>query len=368
MPSILSRVRGLLAPTTLDQPLRLADGSGGGGSLLTTKGDLLGYDTGADRVPVGADGLVVTADSTAALGLSYKAASPLTTKGDIFTFGSAVARLAVGSNGDVLKADSTQTTGLKWDAASGSLTVTDGSTTLTSITELNCTSGITVSSGGAGIANLSASSGGGGGTANITPDTHPVTPDPADDEFEGGSLDTTGSRFSGANPWVWYNQAASTATLADGLVSLSLSGSGVLQGIYNAAPATPWSITTKLFIDTASSGLQGLFLYNSANTNGVVYGPWFAGPGNYGAVNFTAGSVIAAAFNSNAPGTQNTDRFIYFRIANDGTNLTFSFSALGYFYTTLATIALSAFIGAVTHFGLGGIGAITQHTDYFRRK
>lgn len=74
MPSVLSRLRGLLAPSTLDQPLRLADslGGSGGASLLTTKGDILGRDTAPNRIPVGADGQLLTADSTAALGVSWK--------------------------------------------------------------------------------------------------------------------------------------------------------------------------------------------------------------------------------------------------------------------------------------------------------
>lgn len=47
--------------------------AGGGGSIpLTTKGDILGYDTAPDRIPVGPDGSVLTADSTAALGVSYQ--------------------------------------------------------------------------------------------------------------------------------------------------------------------------------------------------------------------------------------------------------------------------------------------------------
>ena len=39
---------------------------------LTTKGDILGYDTAADRIPVGSDGKVLTADSGAALGVSWQ--------------------------------------------------------------------------------------------------------------------------------------------------------------------------------------------------------------------------------------------------------------------------------------------------------
>jgi hypothetical protein len=41
---------------------------------LTTKGDVLGYDTAPDRIPIGSNGQVLTADSTQALGLKW--ASP----------------------------------------------------------------------------------------------------------------------------------------------------------------------------------------------------------------------------------------------------------------------------------------------------
>lgn len=47
--------------------------SGSGSSPLTTKGDIYGFSTIAARIPVGADGSVLTADSTQALGVSYKA-------------------------------------------------------------------------------------------------------------------------------------------------------------------------------------------------------------------------------------------------------------------------------------------------------
>jgi len=51
----------------------------GAGSIspLTAKGDLWGYDTANDRVPVGSNGLVLTANSAAALGVSW-AAAPVT--------------------------------------------------------------------------------------------------------------------------------------------------------------------------------------------------------------------------------------------------------------------------------------------------
>lgn len=45
-------------------------------SPLTTKGDLWGYDTTDNRIPVGANGKVLTADSTAAVGVSWQTLSP----------------------------------------------------------------------------------------------------------------------------------------------------------------------------------------------------------------------------------------------------------------------------------------------------
>jgi len=47
-------------------------GSGSATSPLTMKGDLWGFDTGDARLPVGTDGQVLTADSAAALGVSYQ--------------------------------------------------------------------------------------------------------------------------------------------------------------------------------------------------------------------------------------------------------------------------------------------------------
>ena len=47
--------------------------TGGGASPLTTKGDIWGYSTTDDRIPVGTDTYVLTADSGASLGVSWQA-------------------------------------------------------------------------------------------------------------------------------------------------------------------------------------------------------------------------------------------------------------------------------------------------------
>lgn len=123
MPTILSRLRGLVAPVALDEPLRKADGGGGGGaaSPLTTKGDIWSYSTADGRFPVGADGLELVADSSSPFGLAWSARSPLTTKGDLWGFSTGDTRVPIGSDGFVLTADAAQARGLKW-AAGGPLT------------------------------------------------------------------------------------------------------------------------------------------------------------------------------------------------------------------------------------------------------
>jgi hypothetical protein len=63
--------------------------------------------------------------TSAALGGS----SPLTTKGDLYTYSSTDDRLAIGTNGYVLTADSSQSTGLKWAEVTGTGTVTSVSVT-----------------------------------------------------------------------------------------------------------------------------------------------------------------------------------------------------------------------------------------------
>lgn len=57
-----------------------------------------------------------TGQSTASA--AFGALSPLTTKGDVLTYSTVNARLPVGADGLVLTTDSTQTTGLKWSTAS----------------------------------------------------------------------------------------------------------------------------------------------------------------------------------------------------------------------------------------------------------
>ncbi len=107
-------------------------------SPLTTKGDLFGYDTGDERIPIGGNDQALIADSTQALGLKWADifASPLTTKGDLHGYSTVDARLPVGANGEFLTADSGESLGLKWGA------IPDASETVKGIVEIATTAEI----------------------------------------------------------------------------------------------------------------------------------------------------------------------------------------------------------------------------------
>lgn len=118
-------------PTTSEKTLTLPDASatvlttnaavtvaqgGTGLATLTANNVMLGNGTSTPLfVAPGTSGNVLTSNGTtwtsAAAGGS---SSPLTTKGDLYTYSTVDARLPVGANGTKLVADSTQTTGQKW--------------------------------------------------------------------------------------------------------------------------------------------------------------------------------------------------------------------------------------------------------------
>ena len=61
-------------------------------------------------------------------------ASPLTTKGDVYTYDTGNQRLAVGADGLVLKADSSTATGLAWGSGGGGATIVHAFTNTTTTT------------------------------------------------------------------------------------------------------------------------------------------------------------------------------------------------------------------------------------------
>lgn len=88
------------------------------------------------NISVGADGRI-TGASNGAGGGGSGALSPLTTKGDIWGYSTKDARIPVGADGYILEADSTQALGVKWAPAPNSAVWGGITGTLSSQTDLN---------------------------------------------------------------------------------------------------------------------------------------------------------------------------------------------------------------------------------------
>lgn len=201
-----------------------------------------------------------------------------------------------------------------------------------------------------------ASGSGGSSTVNLTPDTHPTSPNAADDEFEvGSSIDLA--------KWTWVAQSTSSTSIAQG--SLTFNGSNgvginVSMLVQNVVGST-WTYTAKVLRRSFTAGgpCGGFAVRNSGSGKLVLFGyadsglavQRFTSPAAFSA----SGSVNTVTFptvNLNATPTE-TD-YWYFQIASNGTNVTFSISRTGVpgTFNLMSTEPLATFITSVDQIAL----------------
>lgn len=185
---------------------------------------------------------------------------------------------------------------------------------------------------------------GGGGSANITPDTHPSPELPWNDEFEFGStLDTTGARFAGANPWTEQNFHASVLTVGSGALQVAGSGSSSANDDQTwiqplAGVGATWAFTAKRYF-TDAQNFSGLFLGFGASGLGYYFGYL---SGTTFVIVQTDYAGTGATQVATATGIVSD---VYFTIAFDGTLLHFLLSNDGIQFETAYSVAPAIFLG-----------------------
>lgn len=227
------------------------------------------------------------------------------------------------------------------------------------------------------------------GGANVTPDTHPSSPTNWDDEFEfGSSIDTSGSRFSGANAWSWTNQGTATTSVSEGsLVFFSKTSSSgrdtsmVLQSLSGAG--STWTFTCKCQLDNVGVGpIAGMIVQGSggyafigliSNGTGTISwrGQTLTNPTTLSATLF---STPNAAPWPSPGGTSSFSVYMQIQLtAASGGTLNFLYSVTGVpgSFLSLGSTPLSTLLTNVTNIGLfvdpEANGAFHAVYDWFRK-
>lgn len=211
-------------------------------------------------------------------------------------------------------------------------------------------------------------------TAYYGMDAQPAIAGLLDDEFNGNSLDTS--------RWTWFNQGGATSTLGHSLLTLQdpPTSGGDTRGIYQHLPAPPWTVVTKvvamdmvtysnwaqmglMLVDSSGKAITcDLSVRSSSPTFGFEFSNWSSGAGWS---NFINGGPIGLAPSITFP--------LWFKLQDDGTNITCSFSRTGVLYFQIGSASRTAWLssgptGVGIFIGSNGSNSIVNGTyEYFRQ-
>ena len=146
--------------------------------------------------------------------------------------------------------------------------------------------------------------------------------------------------------WSWVNQAGSTRTDAGGSISIT-GGSGNLSLLMRSVGPTPWTLDAIIERGPYGAGNEQVYLaMQNAGGNLIVWGDivndvrihrWNS----------------PTSFNSSGTNVGKATTQMAYRIANDGTTITFYDLIAPGSVVSLATETVAAFIGTVTEIGFG---------------
>lgn len=212
-----------------------------------------------------------------------------------------------------------------------------------------------------------------------TPDNPPASPAAADDEFDGTSFDTAGTRFSGANAWAWRNQGSATAVLADGHLVLTApaSGSDNHRIVEQTAPGGSWKYRLKmsdLRMTESNYACGAIVIANSSNGKFIAFQKAYSGGvqmqlDRYNSVTSHNTTLVGSFIFS----TRSPHHALYLEVESDGTTLTFRYSDSGVdgTYITFGSDTISSFLGTADRIGISAdsvnSNVVQTVVDWFRR-
>jgi hypothetical protein len=193
-------------------------------------------------------------------------------------------------------------------------------------------------------------------TAYYGLDAQPAIPGGLDDEFNGVSLDAT--------RWTWFNQGGASASLGNSLVTLQAPPNPApdAQGIYQTAPPPPWTVVAKLvaldmatYINYAQVGILMVDGSGKAVTCAMSVrstNPTFGFDISY----WSSGSSWNSSPTGGAIDIMPTVVFpLYFKVQDDGTHITCSFSRTGATYFQIGEVNRTQWLPS----GPQGVGLLT---------
>lgn len=243
------------------------------------------------------------------------------------------------------------------------------STLVESVREIIIGSNLTLTEAAPGVAQLVAT-GGAGGSAPLTPDTHPASPNAMDDEFEAASLDSK---------WAWLAQGTSTANFSNGSLILTspieagLQVRGIEQN--HTGPARYRMKGTGVNPNNFNSG--GIYFRNSVNGRLLIIAVHRVAQ-NYGVFYFDSPTVFnSAPVGDTARGVYAQPAgqgWLYCELEDDGTNLIVRFSNTGQegMFPVIISVTRAAFLGTPDKVGLCAFASSAAtpgilYCDWFRR-
>lgn len=196
-----------------------------------------------------------------------------------------------------------------------------------------------------------------------------------DDEFEGTSLDTSGTRRSGAEAWTWYNQGSSTLIQANGRSVMQIQatlGGDEKRAIMQDAPSTPWTFRCKVKYswvpERNNYQMAGMICYNASTDD------WSAlAMGSHSGGGYPGGGMFFIYGSSGLSGSYSIGPYMaadqmepcYFEFENDGTTLyaRASFSGVDGTFVEYGSNLLSSHIGQVDRLGLFSFSSNNQENQ-----